>query len=167
MFLCNPNGETAINPTPDYIREMLRKGKEYWLAGCGQVTLSKYKDFGNSKNILLCFWDEKYGFVIMDLREYKAALGNNDKKELFVATDDGGGNPLPIPLCCFINEQQAEKIFLHFLEFEEFLDYSNWHDIYQGYDYERFEEELMHNCGFNEVLKIEDGKLVKAFGNFN
>ncbi|MCL1992978.1 MAG: hypothetical protein FWG66_08530 [Spirochaetes bacterium] len=158
MILVTPTGKDIFNPTSDNIREVLKKDSEYWLDGCGQISLSKGK-VEDSEIVLLVFRDKKHGFVVMNMDARKAVLGERQEKDLFAVLDDGGGMPLLIPLCCFVGEAQAEQVLLHFLETAECLNYENWHDIDEGYDSDDFVERFFDSCDFDKLFKVKNGKL--------
>ena len=152
MILKLPSSESITNPTPDNIYELLGKNNEYWRNG--DVTLE-------TENIhLQIIRDEKYGYFVLNLHDFKAPLGDKKDKNLLLV-DDMGGEPFLVPLCCYLTYSQVEFILLHFIKHKELFDYEKWYDIYEGQDEGFIDNELYTKCIFGEILKIENGKVVK------
>ena len=152
MILTLPSGESIANPTFYNIYELLGKNIEYWRNG--DVTL----ETGNI--YLQIIRDEKYGYFVLNLNDFKAPLGDEKDKNLLLV-DDMGGDPFLVPLCCYLTYSQVELILLYFIKHKELFDYEKWYDIYEGQDEGFIDNELYTKCIFGEILKIENGKVVK------
>ncbi len=127
------NGEKIKNPSEDFIKEFVNKEAEYWQEGSGDSSF----EVDGSDETLIMFYEEPYGFFIMRHPDYLVPYDENEDTE--VIEHNVGGEPMMVPVCCFVSREDAFSIILEYINNETFSDEYNWTDLYDiefdGNDY--------------------------------
>jgi hypothetical protein len=122
-----PDGHTERNPSFEFVKEILRKEPSYWAKGSGDSSLQ----FENHNEMLIFFKDKVDGVFIMQHPDYLAPY--NPDVDVETIYHRVGGEPMPIPSCCYVSLNTAEEILSAYLSNRLVIE--DWKDIYEIIDY--------------------------------
>jgi hypothetical protein len=121
-----PTGLDVENPSTQFIKEILDQDKDFWLKGAGDAGIN----FEGTNNRLIFFYDEPYGFFIMYHPDYISPIVG-DINNITTVYHNVGGQPMPVPSCCYISKEGAFEIIIHYLHNNgQLLNKYEWKDIY-------------------------------------
>jgi len=152
MVLNTPTGVQIYNPTSEDLCTLLKQDGALWTQGSGSASLCKSGDLVKNREEELMFYrDSEYGYVVLQLDDYKAYINDKKDKNTYVVHHIGG-EPFPVPLCFFMSYEQAEEILLHYLDTGDKLNYDKWFDIHNNFDADAYYESEDYNKG-TKLLK--------------
>ena len=145
MILFTPKAKAIHNPTPNDIYELLKQEADFWEHDAGSASLSSSDDPTKTKDELMFYRVNGYGYAVFEMSHYKAPIDKKKDRNTIIA-HEVGGEPFPIPACFYMNYEQAKEILLHYLHTGEILNYDKWSDIHEGFDYDAYyESDEYHN----------------------
>lgn len=126
MIIYNGPYEAEIkNPTQEFIYDIIwNKEEDYWKKGSGDSCI----EIEGSEEVLIFFYDEPYGFLIMRQPDYLVPI--NREKEIEVVEHNIGGEPLQIPTCSYVDRKTAYEIIMNYINKGVILNNIEWIDLY-------------------------------------
>jgi len=120
-----PVGEPIENPSQEFIRDLIfKKNESYWKQGSGD---SCFEVEGLEERLIL-FYDEPYGFFIMQHPDYLVTLNKN--VEIETVEHLVGGEPMKVPTCAYLDREMAYRIINEFITTKSIPKFIEWVDLY-------------------------------------
>lgn len=121
-----PIGDPIENPSIDFIKNIVfNKEADYWLKGSGDSCI----EVAGAEERLIFFFDEPYGFFIMQHPDYLAPY--DETADIKAVEHRVGGEPMTVPSCCYVSREKAFEILYKFIVYKEIDKNVNWIDIYE------------------------------------
>ncbi|WP_332238672.1 hypothetical protein [Sporolactobacillus sp. KGMB 08714] len=130
LIYYGPNGQFVNNPSHEFLKNIIDKDPSYWSKGGGDSSLF----FERTDSRLIFFKDKTLGVFIMKHPEYMAPY--NPLIKLNTVYHQVGGEPMPLPSSCYIDEQRAKNYLIEYADTGDIKDSSTWKDIYELIDFE-------------------------------
>ena len=132
MIIYNgPIEEPIENPSDELIKDIIyNKDETYWKQGSGDSCF----EIGTCNERLIFFYDEPYGFFILRHPDYLVPL--NEMIEPLIIEHLVGGEPMKVPICCYVNRETAYNIITHFIHNKEISNLVKWVDLYEIINFE-------------------------------
>lgn len=158
MILCAPLREDILDPSADDIRELLNQDDNFWDQGCGCASLSTCP-IEDSEEVLIFYRNSGFGYVVLQYKDFKNyALYNEKKDKNTVIAHCISGEPFPVPHCFYVDYTQAESILLHYLRTSSILNYEQWRNISEIFNYKAY---------YNSDEYYNGIKVFNILGKFN
>ena len=122
MKYFGPDGQTELEPSEDFIKDVLKKSAQHWLSGSGDSSLQ------DGFQSLIFFKDEDYGVFIMQSPDFLSPYKSDISVEKIYHSI--GGEPMPVPTCCYLSTEEAEKILLDYIKNYTVSGIEKWKYIY-------------------------------------
>ena len=122
MKYFGPDGQTELEPSEDFIKDILQNPAEYWLSGSGDSSLQ------DGLQGLVFFKDEPYGVFIMQTPDFLSPYKSDIPAEKVYHSI--GGAPMPVPTCCYLSEKEAAKTLIDYIKNRTVSGIENWKYIY-------------------------------------
>lgn len=126
-----PVEEYIENPSEQFIKEIIfNKDESYWKQGSGDSCF----EVDGSEERLIFFYDEPYGFFIMQHPDYLVMCNKNI--EIETVEHLVGGEPMRVPTCSYVDREMTYRIVNEFIATKSMPAFVEWIDLYDiDFDY--------------------------------